>query len=474
MSKIIFSPDKLQFINEIFDKSEEKKYGKSSKSLAYIIILDDLKSFQSAPNGMKWSAEEKASFEKLNHVEKKKYLINKMGFKGGVILPHLTVENLYQYPAIRDDISKDQYERAQKLLSSSNKSFPNMDKSKQEEILNYLREAAYRNNLIAMRDLADLLFSRIHQVEESQGIKDIKESLTQYLKLIKAGAPDGYYGYYAVYRFTQDKDKLFYSSLTPQALGVNEMLAAQYLNEAIKLGHKQALYDLAETTEGSSIAVDMYITAGYLYQDRYAFSKAMRSASYDINSEDFEMFYIACMRMAIMLGGSLDELIACYANRVSVHNNPMREDELRQYAKNRKLVDGLDPYFDEYFPPDLVLDFGTKFYGGMYGGTSNHPGVYRWIKTGKLKDPRDKDSTQKTVQDFYNKLWQIILYEYNYFVKFGSDIAENYFVDVFSYIAHLLYRKYSSGFASARPYIFPKEVLATKIDYNNIPPKDFK
>ena len=474
MSKIIFSPSKLETIWSFLQKSQEKKFNDDPKLLYYIITLDDLKSFQSAPNGMKWSAEEKASFEKLNYVEKKKYLINKMGFKGGVILPHLTVENLYQYPAIRDDISKDQYERAQKLLSSSNKSFPNMDKSKQEEILNYLREAAYRNNLIAMRDLADLLFSRIHQVEESQGIKDIKESLTQYLKLIKAGAPDGYYGYYAVYRFTQDKDKLFYSSLTPQALGVNEMLAAQYLNEAIKLGHKQALYDLAETTEGSSIAVDMYITAGYLYQDRYAFSKAMRSASYDINSEDFEMFYIACMRMAIMLGGSLDELIACYANRVSVHNNPMREDELRQYAKNRKLVDGLDPYFDEYFPPDLVLDFGTKLDSGMYGGTSNYPGIYRWIKTGKLKDPRDKDSTQKTVQDFYNKLWQIVLYEYNYFVKFGSDIAENYFVDVFSYIAHLLYRKYASGFASARPYIFPKEVLATKIDYNNIPPKDFK
>ena len=474
MSKIIFSPSKLETIWSFLQKSQEKKFNDDPKLLYYIITLDDLKSFQSAPNGMKWSAEEKASFEKLNYVEKKKYLINKMGFKGGVILPHLTVENLYQYPAIRDDISKDQYERAQKLLSSSNKSFPNMDKSKQEEILNYLREAAYRNNLIAMRDLADLLFSRINHVEESQGIKDIKESLTQYLKLIKAGAPDGYYGYYAVYRFTQDKDKLFYSSLTPQALGVNEMLAAQYLNEAIKLGNKQALYDVAETTEGSIMAVDMYITAGYLYQDRYAFSKAMRSASYDINKEDYEMFYIACMRMAIILGGSLDELIACYANRVSVHNNPMREDELRQYAKNRKLVDGLDPYFDEYFPPDLVLDFGTKLDSGMYGGTSNYPGIYRWIKTGKLKDPRDKDSTQKTVQDFYNKLWQIILYEYNYFVKFGSDIAENYFVDVFSYIAHLLYRKYSSGFASARPYIFPKEVLATKIDYNNIPPKDFK
>ena len=473
MSKIIFSPSKLETIWSFLQKSQEKKFNDDPKLLYYIITLDDLKSFQSAPNGMKWSAEEKASFEKLNYVEKKKYLINKMGFKGGVILPHLTVENLYQYPAIRDDISKDQYERAQKLLSSSNKSFPNMDKSKQEEILNYLREAAYRNNLIAMRDLADLLFSRINHVEESQGIKDIKESLTQYLKLIKAGAPDGYYGYYAVYRFTQDKDKLFYSSLTPQALGVNEMLAAQYLNEAIKLGNKQALYDVAETTEGSIMAVDMYITAGYLYQDRYAFSKAMRSASYDINKEDYEMFYIACMRMAIILGGSLDELIACYANRVSVHNNPMREDELRQYAKNRKLVDGLDPYFDEYFPPDLVLDFGTQLDSGMYGGTSNYPGIYRWIKTGKLKDPRDKDSTQKTVQDFDNKLWQVILWHTNYAMTFIETITETYHTRD-SYIAHLLYRKYASGFASARPYIFPKEVLATKIDYNNIPPKDFK
>ena len=473
MSEIIFSPTKLETIWSFLQKSQEKKFNDDPKLLYYIITLDDLKSFQSAPNGMKWSAEEKSSFEKLSHVEKKKYLINKMGFKGGVMLPHLTVENLYQYPAIRDDISKDQYSRAQKLLSSSNKSFPNMDKSKQEEILNYLREAAYRNNLIAMRDLADLLFSRVHKVEESQGIKDIKESLTQYLKLIKAGAPDGYYGYYAIYRFTQDKDKLFYSSLTPKELGVNEMLAAQYLNEAIKLGHKQALYDVAETTEGSMMAVDMYITAGYLYQDRYAFSKAMRSASYDINSEDFEMFYIACMRMAIMLGGSLDELIACYANGVSVYNNPIREDELRQYAKNRKLVDGLDPYFDEYFPPDLVLDFGTQFFGSIYGGTSEYPGIYRWIKTGKLKDPRDKDSTQKTVQDFYNKLWQIIIHRANYLIEFQSENATNYY-NLNDYTSHLLYRKYSSGFASARPYIFPKEVLATKIDYNNIPPKDFK
>ena len=120
MGKMIFPATKLEALWSFFQKAEEKKFNDDPKLLYYLITLDDLKSFQSAPNGMKWSAEEKASFD---HVEKKKYLINKMGFKGGVILPHLTVENLYQYPAIRDDISKDQYERAQKLLSSSNKSF---------------------------------------------------------------------------------------------------------------------------------------------------------------------------------------------------------------------------------------------------------------------------------------------------------------------------------------------------------------
>ena len=133
-----------------------------------------------------------------------------------------------------------------------------MDKKVQDEVLNYLREASFRNNLIASKDLADLLFARIDRVEESQGIKDLKESINLYKLLAKSGSPDGYYGYYAVYRFTQDKDKLFYGSLTAQDLQVNESTAVQYLNEAIKLGHKQALFEFAETVEGSIIAADIY------------------------------------------------------------------------------------------------------------------------------------------------------------------------------------------------------------------------
>ena len=86
MKKIIFDLIKITRLDKYTDKMLEYKWGKSPKERDYAVIMDDIKSFKyDANNGMKWSAEEKASFEKLSHVEKKKYLINKMGFKGGVI-----------------------------------------------------------------------------------------------------------------------------------------------------------------------------------------------------------------------------------------------------------------------------------------------------------------------------------------------------------------------------------------------------
>lgn len=89
-----------------------KKWGKSVKELTYTIIMDDIKSFKyDANNGMKWTADEKASFEKLSHLDKKKYLINKMGFKGGVIFPNLSPDTLYKYTEIRDNTSKTNYEK---------------------------------------------------------------------------------------------------------------------------------------------------------------------------------------------------------------------------------------------------------------------------------------------------------------------------------------------------------------------------
>ena len=56
MGKMIFPATKLEALWSFFQKAEEKKFNDDPKLLYYLITLDDLKSFQSAPNGMKWSA----------------------------------------------------------------------------------------------------------------------------------------------------------------------------------------------------------------------------------------------------------------------------------------------------------------------------------------------------------------------------------------------------------------------------------
>ena len=478
MNKIVFSLTDIKYIYNYALKAFEKKWGKSPQELIYTTIMDDIKSFKyDANNGMKWSAEEKSSFEKLSHIEKKKYLINKMGFKGGVIFPELSPETLYKYPEIRqgDDTSKIYYEKGMKAISSLKVNFGELEEKQQKEILSNFRFASDRGVLKASKELADLLCERNFLYSHKDSLNDLKEASRLYQSLAKAGSPDGYYGYYKLYRFVLDDEKFYHSNITSGELNVNSEQALKYLNLALEKGHKEALedlaYDLEKREKQYPMSLDIMITVGYLYQDRDAFVKAMNYANYAINKKVYELFYTACMRMAIMLGGSLEELIMCYGLSVSVHANKIRAEKLKIYAQNRKLIDGLDPYFDEQFPPDLVLDFGTEFYGDMYGGSGMYPGVYRWIADGKMKDPRDKDSTLATVKDFYKKLWQIIIWKINYKVSFGVDIAKTYF-SAGSYTKHLLYRKYASGFTSARPYIFPKEVLDMPIDFNKIPPED--
>ncbi len=478
MNKIVFSITDIKHIYDYAISALERKWGKSPKELLYVTTMDDIKSFKyDANNGMKWTAEEKASFEKLSHVEKKKYLINKMGFKGGVIFPELSPDTLYKYPEIRqgDDTSKEYYERGMKALSSLQVSFGELEEKKQKEILSNFRFASDRGALKASKELADLLCERNFLHSNNDSLKDLQEASKLYQALAKAGSPDGYYGYYKLYRFILDDSKVFHNSITEKDLNVNQEQALRYLSLALEKGNKEALedlaYDLEKRQKQYPMSLDIMMTVGYLYQDRNAFVKAMNYANYSTNTFVYELFYTACMRMAIMLGGSLDELIMCYNLSVSVHANKIRAEKLKEYAQNRKLVDGLDPYFDELFPPDLVLDFGTRFYGDMYGGSGRYPGVYKWIEDSKMKDPRDKDSTLATVKDFYQKLWQIIIWKSTYRINYKREITEKYFT-VDAYTMHLLYRKYASGFTSARPYIFPKEVLDMKIDFNKIPPED--
>ena len=194
MKKIIFDVLKITRLDKYTEKMLEYKWGKSLKERNYHILISDLKSFKHDPNnGMKWSAEEKASFEKLSHVEKKKYLINKMGFKGGVIFPELSPETLYKYPEIRqgDDTSKSYYEKGMKAISSLKVNFGELEEKQQKEILSNFRFASDRGVLKASKELADLLCERNFLYSHKESIKELKEASRLYQSLANAGSPDG-------------------------------------------------------------------------------------------------------------------------------------------------------------------------------------------------------------------------------------------------------------------------------------------
>lgn len=454
--KVIVNLDNVKYIEDFVNKAFEKEWNKSSKELVYTKIMDDLKSFKAEPYGMKWTDDEKSMFEKLSHIDKKKYLINKMGFKGGVMFPHLTPENLYKYPPLENEKSSIQknYKKGIETLENTtkNRNFKYLDKKEKKDTLKYLYKAAKKGHLLSCLTIADTLSS---QYEFSSGInpeKELQDIVKYYDKLIEAGSPDGYYGYYRIYFYVFDEMKFstYFKENKAKKLGLNEEKATECFNKALELGHKQALEDLAYTFEheylGIEAALDISLTIGYLYQDSKAFRKAAEYADYYVNVKTYEIFSNACNKMANMLNSKVSE-------------------ESKKY-----LIDGVKPYIYEDSEESYILDFGTQFYGDMYGGSQKYPGVSKWIHDKKMKDPRDKDSTVASVKDFYKKLWQIIIWKYNYRISFNKEIQKSYF-DLYDYISHLLYRKYPSGFALSRPYVFPKEVLDMKIDFNKIPPE---
>ena len=166
-----------------------------------------------------------------------------------------------------------------KAISSLKVNFGEIEEKQQKEILSNFRFASDRGVLKASKELADLLCARNFLYSHKDSLKDLKEASRLYQSLAKAGSPDGYYGYYKLYRFVLDDEKFYHSNITSGELNVNSEQALRYLNLALEKGHKEALEDLAYELEKSynlyQLSLDLMMTVGYLYQDRKAFVKAM-------------------------------------------------------------------------------------------------------------------------------------------------------------------------------------------------------
>ena len=109
--------------------------------------------------------------------------------------------------------------------------------------------------------------------------------------------------------------------------------------------------------------------------------------------------------LLIQLGhkDSFKDLYDSYQTRGLVdglHKNPIKAQMLENFAKNAPYDEfGMLPYLDELIGVDWVMDFNN--YRFAYDGSGNAVrALHGEIKQGKLKDPRDVDSTPESRLEF--------------------------------------------------------------------------
>ena len=109
-----------------------------------------------------------------------------------------------------------------------------------------------------------------------------------------------------------------------------------------------------------------------------------------------------------------------------IHKNQLRAMQIKEFAKNPPYDSfGMLPYLDEMIGVDWVFDMNT--YNFAYDGRGLIPNVlYQDIKNGKLKDPRDKDSTPESRKEFDR---QMSSYTGSNLYRYDADIPNEWSED---------------------------------------------
>ena len=452
---------------------------KTGRELWLEFILKFIKSYRPSPkgNGIKWSKEEKEAFMKLHLQEQRKMIVRKSELKS-VLFPYVNVEYTpYTFSERISDSAKRAYTKATKLLESyAKKDFNLVDSKIQNEILHNLRLAYKEQYLKAGVKLSQLLFKKAALSGNDESKKQIQECAKITKDLLPNKIPENAYMYYQLYKWSIDNNRIFNAHISPSTLGLVREEALECYNYALESIVWEAIDEEAqrEANRNTTFAAELYLAAGIKYQSPLAFYLAADNyAPSGLTSEMLKYAlipYNACLRCSIALGNlnALETLKSNYENGTRMMRKSLLTVKLLEsYMSKRELINGLDPYFDERFPPELIIDYTSELFSGDYGGTVEYPGISRLIKGENyyqitIKDPRDKDSTPQSIKEYYLRVWEMLVassqtIEFNYGAGKQADQLE--------YVTHLIYSNLTYGYPSARPYIFPKEVLDMEIDF---------
>ena len=146
-----------------------------------------------------------------------------------------------------------------------------------------------------------------------------------------------------------------------------------------------------------------------------------------------------------------------------VHQNPLRKALCQNLAKNPPLDSfGMMPYIDEILGVDWIMDF-NDYYGGF---KDERGGILRalddQIEQGKLKDPRDEDSTKESREEFisfsYGSLdYNLEAYDLDIPSEWDKESAKLY-IDIMLLIAKLRAITPPQGYPNAPTYYIPEDL----------------
>ncbi|QOQ91220.1 hypothetical protein HW260_02365 [Helicobacter cinaedi] len=226
------------------------------------------------------------------------------------------------------------------------------------------------------------------------------------------------------------------------------------------------LYEKVEQNRGNAHLGDGYLFMGEwelaagILGDIQGFTGALQ-----LSATGFKARNRAVNFLLIQLGHkkSFKTLYDGYKYRgfgAGLHENPIKAQMLENFAKNPPYDSfGMLPYLDEMIGVDWVMDFNMLDEGYFIDERGNVIEALRDdVRQGKLKDPRDKDSTKKSREEFLNEIGANYI---RYDVDLSNDMSEEgvrYHINFLLLVSKLKAITPPQGYPNAPTYYIPEDL----------------
>ncbi|MCL9821804.1 hypothetical protein NCR96_08670 [Helicobacter sp. 14348-15] len=165
----------------------------------------------------------------------------------------------------------------------------------------------------------------------------------------------------------------------------------------------------------------------------------------------------------------LQDALLYWGLSAGMHINKLRALQIKEFAKNAPYDEfGMLPYLDELIGVDWVMDFNMLYRYAVDEGSAIR-NLSQQIKQGKLKDPRDVDSTPESREEFHKKSRAVLA---NNLEHYELDIPNEYtekearlYIDTLLLEAKVMAITPKQGYPNAPTYYVPEDLEATYKDH---------